>query len=124
VQWHFASVQSRWTRRALAAAGFGYPTAVNAGKGWTSIVANIEIEDLNQTESKVKLDVESSPSAGHGIATDDKDVMSSDVKTAGGLATAAPLYGVNRPFFHVDILSAVESATAILAQSGVISNRG
>lgn len=27
VQWHFAHVKSRWTKRALAAAGFGYATA-------------------------------------------------------------------------------------------------
>ena len=51
VQWHFASIHSRWTKRALAAAGFGFPSA-DAGDGqmrqWRSVfsVAATVSEDL------------------------------------------------------------------------------
>jgi len=39
VEWHFASISNRWTKRALAAAGFGYPPSEQVGPPghWKSI---------------------------------------------------------------------------------------
>ncbi|KAH8687991.1 sulfate transporter family-domain-containing protein [Tricladium varicosporioides] len=106
VRWHFANVQNRWTRRALASAGFGYPSTSDAKGKWVSVVAEADNEVDFELGEKGKVDVESVP-------TDDKRIASSYAadRTLSG-TKAVPLYGVNRPYFHVDIQSALESEIA------------
>jgi sodium-independent sulfate anion transporter 11 len=46
VQWHFACIHSRWTKRALAAAGFGFPSqdaADGQARQWKSVFSVAEI---------------------------------------------------------------------------------
>jgi sodium-independent sulfate anion transporter 11 len=46
VQWHFANIHSRWTKRALGAAGFGYPSQdAESGQArhWKSVFSVAEV---------------------------------------------------------------------------------
>lgn len=57
VQWHFANIQSRWTKRALGAAGFGVPNHTeNAGGGeakkWKGVHGVAELATQNGEEEE------------------------------------------------------------------------
>jgi sodium-independent sulfate anion transporter 11 len=107
VEWHFANLTNRWTKRALAAAGFGYASASKRGN-WKSIVSIADIYDAGDTPSaKASLgDIENVDSIGSPEAQP-KNVGNVRVTNAGGKAV---LYGLNRPFFHVDVETAVRAA--------------
>jgi sodium-independent sulfate anion transporter 11 len=112
VQWHFASINSRWTKRALASAGFGFPTEPSAEGDaphhWKPVFSVAEIggddsaaraAELNELQkSGVLSDVEAVR------AVEGEDVA------AQKRARFALVHGVNLPLFHVDLTSAVNSA--------------
>jgi solute carrier family 26 (sodium-independent sulfate anion transporter), member 11 len=117
VEWHFASVNNRWSRRALAVAGFGYPSvqAIEKLGKWKPIfsVASIDAADSSQA----------TPTTTHRTSEkgDEEDQITSAPHTAfspadGGVARVkdgsnlAAIQGMNWPFFHIDISAAVESA--------------
>lgn len=123
VEWHFANVHSRWTRRALAAAGFGYPTSHNpiAMSNWKpiySIAATLaagEISGAAAGQRVVGADVDEEKTT--GSRTVSAESTYSDKRTASGSSSStaqdtgmASVSGVNRPFFHVDLQDAVDSA--------------
>lgn len=130
VQWHFAFVKSRWTKRALSAGGFGYATPAGDPHfhRWKPIFSIGEIRgaaeaqevDANLRRDTLRVAEEgktgahheadsiqgSEESNGHGIAKELRDSQaykSHDVKTA-------VITGLNRPFFHTDLTSALQSA--------------
>lgn len=153
VDWHFASINNRWTKRALVAAGFGYPT-VNGTSGtrWKPIFSVAEIggdesaaeaaerEDLEQ-EKEIEYRSRLSPpprtqthnpnkvpehnrhsaspagssrspsSNSYGVTTEEELKGRSD---RNGIALSgrrtAVVTGLNRPLFHVDLTSALQSA--------------
>ncbi|KAF2638289.1 sulfate permease-like protein [Massarina eburnea CBS 473.64] len=86
VEWHFASINSRWAKRALTSAGFGYVDSekFRSRQHWNPVYS---FADLDADVAK-STDVES--------------------REVSGKVTA--LHGLNRPFFHVDVQAAVESA--------------
>ncbi|KAF2858706.1 SulP family sulfate permease [Piedraia hortae CBS 480.64] len=111
VQWHFACINNRWTKRALAAAGFGYPSMEDpAGfHRWKPIYSVAEIggdssaaaaaEDAeNRRSSQIPRKDEES---GDFIHPTDWNPTNRKV---------AVIQSVNRPFFHVDLTSALQSA--------------
>lgn len=109
VEWHFAAVSNRWTKRALAAAGFGYPTEDRAasGKTWTPVfsVAHSGAEPgvASDSSEKQPLDVE----AGKPLTGE----RNSGEVLAGAVAVRRRVVGsVLRPFFHPDIDGALQSA--------------
>ncbi|KAK2596644.1 hypothetical protein QQS21_006265 [Conoideocrella luteorostrata] len=123
VDWHFANIENRWTKRALAAAGFGYRSPKpNPGEGaghWKTIFS---IADLGGSDSAAK----AAEVAELGDKTD-KTVREYDVENAGsdisrfsdkdvprnpGSAQLVAVQGLNRPYFHFDLQEAVESAIA------------
>ena len=57
VQWHFAHINNRWTKRALAAAGFGYPTPTsNDGfHRWKPIFSVAEIEGSSSAAAHAEM---------------------------------------------------------------------
>jgi sodium-independent sulfate anion transporter 11 len=161
VQWHFACVNNRWTKRALASAGFGYPSAPQEEyHRWKPIFSVAEIggsasaaaaaeAESNRRLSRVHTDEEnghirshSRTSSGHGVTRTDaiekvhhyKDDPSTDSgsRSNGGgdspdlsreitnskaynrvsSRKMAVVQGLNRPFFHIDLTSAVQSAIA------------
>ncbi|KAF4555774.1 Sulfate permease-like protein 4 [Elsinoe fawcettii] len=123
VHWHFANINNRWTKRALAAAGFGYPTppsetdatrwkpifSVAELGGSTSAAADAEFdynkrrhEDIETTRSRTDSQPRNSI---------DKAIGTSQAYT-GGAQRITVVGGINRPLFHVDLTSALQSAIA------------
>ncbi len=135
VEWHVAGLSSRWARRAFAAAGFGYSPAksMEAFKGgrWKpifSVAATVSpAQGENGTGSSSRVHTKDEESV---VVLDDVDRVSSSidnenggnnnsnknarVRTEGlGLpGRVAAVQGVNRPWFHIDVVDAVESAIA------------
>ncbi|KKK11989.1 hypothetical protein P175DRAFT_0168218 [Aspergillus ochraceoroseus IBT 24754] len=142
VQWHFAHINNRWTKRALSAAGFGYPTPTSEDgfhrwrpifsvaeiEGRASAAALAEIVNNEQAhihpadiESGLKRDSHTVERETHGIeessdsSINDDDKLQRDLKRSKAYQkrrAMAVVQGVNRPFFHIDLTSALESALA------------
>jgi solute carrier family 26 (sodium-independent sulfate anion transporter), member 11 len=154
VQWHLACLNNRWTKRALASAGFGYPTAPNSEfhrwkpifsvaelGGSSSAAAAAEMEENRRksvTSEQRHQDVEKHTSSGGPIVHEDRiesETTSSDhdlQKTlsaskaySGGVKTRlAVVHGLNRPFFHIDLTSALQSAIAYVEGKNVRKDVG
>ncbi|OMP82689.1 Sulfate permease 2 [Diplodia seriata] len=102
VEWHFAGVGGRWARRALGAAGFGYGAKKGAGGG--GVVGSEGLFAVAEVGGASVEEVRDEKVGGAG---------NDDVESGGG-GTArkrfATVYGVNRPFFHLDLPAAVRAA--------------
>jgi sodium-independent sulfate anion transporter 11 len=102
VEWHFASINSRWTKRALTTAGFGYIDTdrfrTRRNQHWNPVYTFAAVENAPAPKRD--------PEAQGGI--EGANARSSGL-LAGKLST---IHGQNRPFFHVDVPAAVESAIA------------
>ncbi|OQE24477.1 hypothetical protein PENSTE_c007G01849 [Penicillium steckii] len=140
VQWHFAHLNNRWTKRALAAAGFGYPTPIsNEGfHRWKPIFSVAEIEGSSSAAAHAEMitnerqhdDLEAGTKTEqktNEIETDPIDASSedstviredklqrdlTDSKAYRSRRKVALVQGMNRPFFHIDLTSALQSAVA------------
>jgi len=134
VQWHLACVNNRWTKRALASAGFGYPTqhgeelhrwkpifSVAEIGGATSAAeqaereANRELHSRgNDEESITKLPSrEQHPATGSSSSSEDNLEKSITRSKAYRAAPKKVLVSsLNRPFFHLDLTSALQAAIA------------
>ncbi|KJZ77934.1 hypothetical protein HIM_02571 [Hirsutella minnesotensis 3608] len=125
VEWHFANIRNRWTRRALAIAGFGFPTGRNprAFESWQpafTIAPTLEAKsDVARTDSLNGADTDvdeekamesSTPRSEDSTwAANGKPLfsVSGDSRGDNGMTTVT---SVDRPFFHVDLEDAVDSA--------------
>ncbi|KAK2733966.1 Sulfate permease 2 [Myotisia sp. PD_48] len=168
VHWHFAHINNRWTKRALASAGFGYPTPPPTSEGgsarWKPIFSVASIGGSSSAEAYAEfLDKEkerrqsvfthkdeemgSIPSRNSehlntgGITTASasstdiseastqpvgsadasasndriafpKELHSSAAYEKASVRRVAVVHGLNRPLFHVDLTSALQSAIA------------
>ncbi|KAG7132299.1 Sulfate permease 2 like protein [Verticillium longisporum] len=133
VDWHIACINNRWTKRALAAAGFGYPTESHSGMQhrWRSIFSVAEIggsdsaaavaeKQANQREFASQRSRAADEEAALKLAGDDDDEPrkasgSADRRTnvhVGAKRRGVVVHGLNRPLFHVDLTSAMQSAIA------------
>lgn len=139
VQWHFARVNNRWTKRALIAAGFGFPTNKgNLFKRWNPIFSVAELGGATSAAAKAEQDVNKRlerdgaydlESSRPRSSNTEKDIItrnapaifdsSSDPDHLAKELTSSKAYavkrnvlvqGLNRPFFHVDIVGAVQAA--------------
>jgi solute carrier family 26 (sodium-independent sulfate anion transporter), member 11 len=138
VQWHFASVFNPWAKRALAAAGFGYPsfeTEDGRLQHFKPIYSLAEMTQADPERQRDRQEISKGPEgrrksaiaddverreAGEFI-TQTENIMverlevSKDGKiTKEQMLRMAEIHGINRPFFHTDIQSALTSAVAIL----------
>jgi sodium-independent sulfate anion transporter 11 len=111
VEWHFAGVHNRWTRRALAFAGFGFPAGNSLDElgNWcpaytvaTSFAGATE-EEQRELEG-LRREMQSKDDEKQSKAT-----MAS-VSSEKEKPTLTPLYGIDRPFFHIDLHDAVDAA--------------
>lgn len=113
-EWHIANVGNRWTRRALAASGFGFPRVSSSPDAapaentfWRPIFSVASSDNLQQQQASSSLHQKD-------IETGSIDKISSSsqdgtaISRAPGKLTA--LQAVNRPYFHLDVASAVETA--------------
>lgn len=116
-EWHFANVYNHWTRRALAVAGFGYPTVQNldALPSWTPLYSIAPLDDTPFTGSSEKCaDLEASPTR----ALSEKEqqgaraAVESNSSTNGEtpMERMASISAVDRPFFHIRLQDAVDAA--------------
>jgi len=133
VDWHFACINNRWTKRALAAGGFGYYTpeadldsglhrwkpifSVAEIGGSSSAAAAAEAQGNRRAQRAARgLGGTASNDIEERIAdTDDKDSLSNSKAYSPGQQKhlkIAVVQGLNRPLFHIDITAALESALA------------
>jgi len=137
VDWHIACINNRWTKRALAAAGFGYYTPesdLESGlERWKPIFSVAEIggsssaaadaeakENKRQRKAATKGTGETtSDDIEEGIDSEDADSLNKQLgnsKAYGTIGSGKPkiaiVAGLNRPLFHIDITAAMESAVA------------
>lgn len=103
VDWHFANITNRWTKRGLAAAGFGLRKE-NDEQG-QAIFSIAELMGEHNRNPNLK----------------EKSRSEDDIETASApLEQKRPLMGtrqvvvqgLNRPLFHFDLQEAVEAAVA------------
>lgn len=124
VGWHFAGVSNRWTRRALATAGFGRPSANGAAfAGWNAAytvavrsegeeggkqVVVLEEDITSKGSAELHPDVDGL-SATHALHSEEH-VEAGGVDFQGKRRRLDAVYGVDRPFFHIDLADAVDAA--------------
>jgi sodium-independent sulfate anion transporter 11 len=123
VEFHFAGVANAWTRRALVASGFGADSqsSINAdvsdekagvyspliGVAASTGAAPAPVGGVPDAKSK-EVDIEAAAAA----------KSASQVATTGATSRFVPIYGVNRPFFHVDIETALDSVLRSIERRG------
>jgi sodium-independent sulfate anion transporter 11 len=130
VDWHFASINNRWTKRALVSAGFGYPSEwYGLQHRWKPIFSVAEIGGSGSAASAAEaianenIRRQSIKDAQQVRTIDDainnKEYGSSldgEFHKAGGVVTKRPrtalVNGLNRPLFHIDLTGALQSAIA------------
>ncbi|KAJ6789376.1 hypothetical protein PWT90_00929 [Aphanocladium album] len=110
VEWHFANVQNRWTRKALATAGFGYPTSQNpeALSKWKPIYSIAPITDEPvpaQNGHHGRPFASSSDEENRACPS-----FSRSTTTLENAVENAAISAVDRPFFHLDLHDAVDAA--------------
>ncbi|KAH6660036.1 sulfate permease [Truncatella angustata] len=150
VDWHFAHVNNRWTKRALVSAGFGFPSERADGlqSRWQPIFSVAEIggassaaavaeHDANEKEVSFQQTRASSSDAQHAGDPDLIERGIGESSSSGsidkGNTTQAKrrvaVHGLNRPLFHIDLTSALQSAVAniearVKHADGTVSNPG
>jgi sodium-independent sulfate anion transporter 11 len=147
VDWHFTALNNRWTKRALVSAGFGYPTVFPgdttvsrwkpifsvADLGGSDSAANAAEANSNEKEIREQRARElQRPGQADAIAADstrdsDSGLSSSDLKEAAvksRYGRAAVVNGLNRPLFHIDLTSALQSAIANVRAREEFEGRG
>jgi sodium-independent sulfate anion transporter 11 len=141
VDWHFCNINNRWTKRSLAAAGFGYYTPEMPDSGithrWKPIFSVAEIGGSDsaaaQAEARENLlaqralsqvrshDIEAAhPESGDSSETGSITKQLEHSKAYGHVEAGdarqrgriAVVQGLNRPLFHVDVTAALNSALA------------
>ncbi len=116
VEWHFAGIQNRWTRRALSFAGFGCPATGGSGESgkWSpayTVAVGLEHEAEESLENTQQATIQ---------------VLKDDEEKQSGLASVPlhevhekekqrliSLHSVDKPFFHLDLHDAVDMAVRI-----------
>ncbi|KAI5776490.1 sulfate transporter family-domain-containing protein [Geopyxis carbonaria] len=105
VEWHFASVGNRWTKRALSSAGFGFPPD-NGKDQWKPVFSVAEVagsEEVTVSDGEIERQIEKArdgdPEAARGLTSIERRRRK-----------IVPVASIGRPFFHVDLEGAVASA--------------
>ncbi|KAK9481613.1 sulfate transporter family-domain-containing protein [Lipomyces starkeyi] len=136
VQWHLACIHNRWTKRALISVGFGYPTPPftpdsSSISRWKPIFS---VADIGVSESAAIAEEEQNCQSycdsignketelgmSHAVRTEsnsthsemNKESQDCETYRTSGRRRIAVVQGLNVPFFHVDLTSAVQTAIA------------
>lgn len=137
VDWHFGGLRNRWSRRALATAGFGRVTKGHSHTlgNWTPIYAlttsfagATEADECSELTRREKaLDAVDEGSNGSSSATrevEDENIQEKDMAMSRIDMTAPsgthsesthsqrlrPVFALDRPYFHADLTGAVAAA--------------
>lgn len=106
VQWHFAHVGNDWTKRALAAAGFGFPSPCTGG-----VIDGEDVEgsgSVSPVKEECDMELGKEKRACNWCRKYDTPENVPDE-----MPSVAP--DLDRPFFHVDLTRALESVDAYIA---------
>jgi len=138
VEWHFSGLHNRWTRQALAVVGFGRPS-LSTGDGpgkWCpaySVASSLagaterdrrvagarrkEVEERDEERRRGDREIATARNDGDGVAVDREmdlepkhEGESSNKAEASEASGLEPVYGIDRPFFHIDLTDAVDTA--------------
>lgn len=116
VEWHFSAIRSRWTKRALASAGFGVACEDPSGAGeggaerWQPVFSVAEIGDVSVVQHPRRgMSVEAADEEAGGAEGDPSRAEEEDAGLVRRVKVV-PVSSVSRPFFHPDIEGAVRSA--------------
>jgi solute carrier family 26 (sodium-independent sulfate anion transporter), member 11 len=137
VDWHIACITNRWTKRALVSAGFGFPAERADGlhHRWQPIFSVAEIggsssaaaaaeKEANEKEITYQHTRAGSSDANRNGDLDAIERGAASASSASGRirkgrdGEPAPsrrrvaVHGLNRPLFHIDLTSALQSAIA------------
>jgi sodium-independent sulfate anion transporter 11 len=120
VEWHFAGVHNSWTRRALAFAGFGLPAIDNVDELGTWCPAYTVATSLAGATEEDERELHVLGRAlragnGEGVTFEERKGSKNSTRvtsraTSNERPTYVPIYGVDRPFFHIDLQDAVDAA--------------
>jgi sodium-independent sulfate anion transporter 11 len=141
VDWHIASINNRWTKRALVAAGFGYPGELQSDGGqhrWRSIFSVAEIGGRDSAaEAQEEAANEKAGLRSSASRTDEEHQHGSDSiqpvdkngeSKVGGIESrnkylrkGATTHGLNRPLFYADLTTALQSAIANVEARGDVA---
>ncbi|OTA92064.1 hypothetical protein M434DRAFT_75217 [Hypoxylon sp. CO27-5] len=149
VDFHFACINNRWTKRALVSAGFGYPTPRPDGlhSRWKSIFSVAEIGgsesaaaaaelEANEKENELRpslskpdlMDPSRDTTSGPSVASSmtQSTVLKNKAPdfARAGEARRVAVHGLNRPLFHIDLTSALQSAIANVKARDEIETAG
>ncbi|KAL8896615.1 MAG: hypothetical protein Q9192_002991 [Flavoplaca navasiana] len=147
VDWHLACINNRWTKRALTSAGFGFPTPSGDSSRWKPIFSVAEIggkssaaaaAESRENEGEINKQLSGDEEGGFGQEKADAagkaDEVSSDTtdfkqtiagsKAYGFQTKVAAVHGLNRPLFHVDLTSALQSAVSNIERRAGDEPRG
>lgn len=143
VDWHMACINNRWTKRALVSAGFGYPAVRADGTRWKSIFSIADIggsesaaaaaeRDANEKELVHTRSRAVDPEIGQSERIGPNNASNTSVSDSGSKPKDLPrpgsprkvvVHGVNRPLFHLDLTTALQSAVAnVEARSEHVAN--
>lgn len=130
VNWHFGGLRNRWSRRALATAGFGRISEKDRASlgNWTPVYclttsfggateADMSSE-LVRREKRLGAEEESDDSSRVQKAEKDQDTLTeitscTEVRASpDGHGQLRPVFAVDRPLFHADLAEAVAAAVA------------
>ncbi|CAJ2500991.1 Uu.00g038440.m01.CDS01 [Anthostomella pinea] len=146
VDWHLACINNRWTKRALVSAGFGYPSEpVDGQSRWKSIFSIAEIggsdspaavaeNEANEKETSTHHTKPNNTAGTEEHSPDEIEASSSSTSNSisktksaehrRGDARRVVVHGLNRPLFHVDLTSALQSAIANVQARDEVEARG
>ena len=135
VDWHFANINNRWTKRALVSAGFGYPSPVDTDSSferWKPIFSVAEMGGADSAaaaaesrlEKRRNRDIETGRSmsqprdhiTSHSVSSASSEDFDKDIARTKAYEQSKSrvivVHGLNRPLFHIDLTSALQSAIA------------
>lgn len=115
VEWHFANIQSRWTKRALAASGFGFIEPEGDEVQQFEPIFSVA-DPTTDADSSNSSGSDWEKSAGNAKAVDIEAARQRSGKSSSG--ARLPTHGLNRPLFHLDLQEAVEAAVSLAKSKG------
>jgi sodium-independent sulfate anion transporter 11 len=142
VEWHIACINNRWTKRALVSAGFGYPTPpALISKRWKPIFSVAEIggrnsaaadaertrnEELQRQRIRNQGDISKAEAIESAIpvSISSGSVNAKELGRTNHPPRVAVVHGLNRPFFHTDLTTALESAISSVERKLEVEQKG
>ena len=127
VDWHLACIQNRWAKRALVSAGFGFSTQRAGSDGinhrWQGVFSFTEIVERSMGGAVMGTGEVRDQNAASAQARVDEEKAVETVEEEAVKVPGIPgvthlevrkvaVHGLNRPFFHVDLTSALQNAIA------------